>query len=244
MNKKIVIILVIIVILVNVFIVYKAIKEPSIFKDEYYIVDLEKSDITLTKEDKEKIIMFCGPENRKIKEKEDIKITKLAYKYGGQHEGTCCIFFKTNLDVKIPFFRLIRVTEDSKEYLTEHICMDTINCEEYKYIKKIVIDNYKWWKENEKKIDYKKIEEPYRTEEKDSLLVKKYEVVTGENFQGTIIDITDKYIVIKNDHSDIKLVKINWNKTNFWNDSTNEPMTIYDLKVGDYFYNKFIIPAV
>ena len=240
--KKIV--LVIIVILVNVFIVYKTIKKPSFFMDEYYIIDLEKSDITLTKEEKEKIIMFCSTENSKIKEKEDIKITKLAYKYSGQHEGACCIFFKTNLDVKIPFARLIGVTEDSKEYLSGHICMDTINCEEYQYIKKIVLDNYKWWKENEKKIDYKEIEEPYRTEEKDMLLLKKYEVVTGENFQGTIIDITDKYLVIQNDNSDIKLIKIDWNKTNFWNDSIKKTMTIYDLKIGDYFYNKRINPEV
>ncbi len=58
---------------------------------------------------------------------------------------------------------------------------------------------------------------------------------------GEITDITDKYLKIKKDNADIKLVEIKWNSTNFIDYRTKKSLTLYNIKIGDYFLNKQII---
>lgn len=39
--------------------------------------------------------------------------------------------------------------------------MNTNDCEEFNLVRKIVNNNYKWWENNEKHINYVEIEESY-----------------------------------------------------------------------------------
>lgn len=239
-KKILTVFILVIFILLIVYIIFREVKLPSFFADEYYITDFENTNKTLTKEDENALITFLNSNIYTIKESDNIEITKIAYQYPFRHESTCYIFFKVDINAKLPF-TLINITENDKEYVSEHICMNTNTCEEFNLIRKIVNNNYKWWENNEKDIIYTKIEEPYQTEETDTSFQENYEVVTGEYLFGEIIDITDKYLKIQKENMDIKLVEIDWKSTNFVNYRTKESLTMYGIKVGDYFMDKQII---
>lgn len=228
------------IILLIAYIIFKEIKQPSWFADEYYIVDFENSDKNLTKEEEKSLLTMINSNVYNFKDNDNIEITKLAYQHPFRHESVCYIFLKANINSRLPF-ELINVTENYKEYVIKHVCLNTNDCQEFNLVRRIVNDKYKWWKKNEKKVEYTEIEEPYITQEKDNDLLKKYEVVSGENLLGQIVDITDKYLEIQTNSSDIKLVEIDWKVTNFVNYRTKESLMIYDIKKGDYFYNKQII---
>lgn len=239
--KKILIVFILIIfILFFAFIIFREIKIPFFLADEYYIINFEDINKTLTKEDENTLISFLNSDIYTVKESDNIKITKMACQSPFRHESSCYIFLKSSINSKLPF-TLINITENYKEYVSEHICMNTNTCKEFNLVKKIVANNYKWWENNEKNINYTKIEEPYQTEITDTSLLENYEVVSGENLLGEIIDITDKYLKIQKDNNDIKLIKIDWKSTNFVNYRTKEALTIYGIKIGDYFWNKQII---
>lgn len=222
------------------FIIFRKIKMPSFLANEYFVINFENTNKTLTNEDRNTLITFLNSDIYTVKESDNIEITKIAYQYPFRHESSCYIFFKTNINSKLPF-TLINITENEKEYVSEHICMNTNICEEFNLVRNIVNNNYKWWENNEKNITYTKIEELYQTEVLDTSFQENYEVVSGENLSGKIIDVTDKYLKIQKENMDIKLVEIDWKSTNFVNFRTKESLTVYGIKVGDYFYNKQII---
>ena len=230
-------------ILLIIFIVYRESRFPSLFKDEYYIVDFENSSKTLSKKDEENIKSFLKLYNYNVKDIDNIKITKLAYQRPFRHEGNCYIFFKANLDERLPF-SLVNITGDYKEYMIEHICLETSLCEEFIAVRQIVKKNYSIWENNEKQIHFERIEEPYRTEEKDKEYEKKYEIIDGKELFGKIIDITDKYLQIQEYDGGIKLVAINWKTDNFWDYRDKETISTYRLNKGYYFYNRWIIPNI
>lgn len=155
MKKKkilIIIIIVIICVLYITFIIYKNIKLPSIFNNEYYIVSFKDSNKILSQESEKKLIQFLNIKNYVISEEDNIKITKIAYQYPFRHESTYYIFFEASLNSDLPY-TLINITENSKEYVKKHICMNTNDCEEFNCVMKLVDDNFKWWENNEKKIN-------------------------------------------------------------------------------------------
>lgn len=225
------------------FIVYREFKIPSLIRDEYYIVNFENSSKTLSKEDEEKIKSFLELHNYNVKDVDNIKITKLAYQRPFRHEGNCYIFFKTNLDERLPF-SLVNITDDYKEYMIQHICMETSLCEEFISVRQAVNKNYSIWENNEKHINVTRIEEPSKTAEKDKEYENEYEIKDGKELFGKIIDITDKYLKIQEYNGSIKLVAINWHRDNFIDYRTRNSLTIYRLKEGDYFYNRQIIPNI
>ena len=240
MRKTLKIILIVVLILIFGYTIIRRVKLPSMLADEFYIIDFENTDKFLTDENKNTLMNFLNLDVYTIQESDNIEITKIAYQYPFRHESTCYIFFNADVNAKLPF-TLISITSNNKQYVSEHICMNTNTCDEFKFIKKIVNNNYKWWENNEKNIIYKSIEEPYQTEEKDNSFQENYEIVSGEHLSGEIIDITDKYLKIQKENKEIKLVIINWNKTNFVNYRTKDSLTMYDIKCGDYFLNKQII---
>ena len=138
---------------------------PSLFANEYYIVDFENTNKTLTEEEEKTLMSFLNSDIYTIKESDNITITKIVYQYPFQHESVCYIFFKTNIDKRLPY-TLIKTTENSKEYVRKHVCMDTNDCEEFNFIRKTVKSTYNWMENNEKQINYTEIQEPYRTEKK------------------------------------------------------------------------------
>lgn len=160
LKKKLIIFILIISVLLVAFIIFREIKLPSVFANEYYIVGFENTNKTLTTEENKNLIIFLNSDIYTIKESDNIQITKLAYQYPFRHESTCYIFFKANINSELPF-TLINITENNKEYVSEHICMNTNDCEEFNLVRKIVNNNYKWWENNEKHINYVEIEESY-----------------------------------------------------------------------------------
>ena len=240
MRKTLKIILIFILILIFGYIIIREVKLPSILADEFYIIDFENTDKFLSDEKQNILINFLNSDVYTIQETDNIEITKIAYQPPFRHESTCYIFFNADVNAKLPF-TLIGITSNNKQYVSEHICMNTNTCDKFKFIQKIVNNNYNWWENNEKTIIYKAIEESYQTEEKDSSFQENYEIVSGEYLSGKIIDITDKYLKIQKENKEIKLVKINWNKTNFVNYRTKDSITLYNIKCGDYFLNKQIV---
>ena len=240
MKKKIKKILIFILIILIAYIIFREIKLPSVFKDEFYIIDFENTDKILSDKDEQALITCLNSNIYTIQESDKIEITKIAYQYPFRHESTCYIFFNADINAKLPF-DLINITSDNKQYVSKHICMNTNTCEEFKLVRKIVNNNYKWWENNEKKITYTLIEEPYYTGETDNNYYENYEVVSGKHLSGKIIDITDKYLKIQKENMEIKLVEIDWKSTNFVNYRTKESLTLYNIKCGDYFLNNQIV---
>lgn len=240
MKKKLKKILIFVFILLVIYMIFREIKLPSVFADEFYIIDFENTSKILSDKDEKEIISFLNSNIYTIQESDKIEITKIAYQYPFRHESTCYIFFNADKNAKLPF-TLINIASDNKQYVSQHICMNTNTCEEFKLVRKIVNNNYKWWENNEKKITYTPIEEPYYTVETDNNYYENYEVISGEHLSGKIIDITDKYLKIQKENMEIKLVEIDWKSTNFVNYRTRESLTLYNIKCGDYFFNNQII---
>ena len=232
-----------IIILGIAFLIYRESRFPSVFNNEYYIVDFENSSKTLSNEKEENIRSFLELYNYNVKDVDNIKITKLAYQTPFRHEGNCYIFFKTNLDERLPF-ALVNITDNYKEYMVQHICGETYLCEEFIAVQQTVKKYYNIWENNEKYINDTIIEEPPQTEEKDKEYENKYDIIDGKKLFGKIIDITDKYLQIQEYNGSIKLVAIKWHRDNFIDYRTKNSLTIYRLKEGYYFYNRQIIPNI
>lgn len=131
------------------FIIFRKIKMPSFLANEYFVINFENTNKTLTNEDRNTLITFLNSDIYTVKESDNIEITKIAYQYPFRHESSCYIFLKTNINSKLPF-TLINITENEKEYVSEHICMNTNICEEFNLVRNIVNNNYKWWENNGK----------------------------------------------------------------------------------------------
>ena len=235
MKKKILAIIIFLVIFSIFFYIAKEI--IMFFSDGCYVVDF--NDNSLSTYEQQKIIEILNSNIYSIKESDNIKITKLAYKPPIQHESKCYIFFETDIDKKVPF-TLINVSEDKKEYVREHTCFDTFECEEFEFIKNTVRNNYKWWKDKKATIDYEKIDEPYTTKEKDQELINNYEILSNPKTFGKIVDITDKYIEIQTRNNDIKLIKIDGYWTNFWDYDAKDSITVFEIEKGNYYYDGMI----
>lgn len=240
--KKIITIFIILLAMLVGFMIFREIKIPSMLLDEYFIINYENDNKELSKEEENELISFLNTDSYTIQESDNVKITKLAYQHPFRHESSCYIFFRTDVDVNLQY-TLIDVTENYKEYVREHICANTNWCEEFKCVRKIVGKSYIWWENNEKRIKYERIEEPYQEdklqiektqEEKNDNLVE--EISTGEFLTGKIIEITDKYLKVQKDANNIKLVEIDQVLNKLTNTRTREPIEVEDIKVGDYFF--------
>ena len=158
MKKKVLIIISLIIGLWIGFEIYKMTKLPS---SGYYIIDFENTEEELSEEEKDALVKLLGKlldwEEYTIEEPYFIEFEQLIYQGSAQNDGVYYMVFKANLEPKRD--NLLRVGdtliyrgEETYEYICRHICFNSSSCEEYKTIREIVKNHYKWWEEHEENL--------------------------------------------------------------------------------------------
>lgn len=152
-SKKMIIgiIVITILILVGVY-VYMQFKIPHI--GEFYIRNVKENE--LLSEEKQEIISILNLT--------DIDIYKIACEVDYRHEGSYFVFFYSNRKLSVSdiddSFNLYCLGYENEvyNYVIEKISMATYSDMGYNKISEICKNNYKWWKNNEKRIDVNEIQ--------------------------------------------------------------------------------------
>lgn len=103
-----------------------------------YIVDLEKNEIELLEEEKNKIVSLLMLESSVA---DFIEISHMEYAAPFNGESSFHIFYK----------------RAGNEYVYEHICSSTYTCEKFCEIRAIIDKYYKWWRSVGKKMKHNEV---------------------------------------------------------------------------------------